>query len=235
MRKACTREQVRELDRRAMEECSLPGVVLMENAGRGAAEVAAEMLGVPAGSPALSVAGKSVVIFCGKGNNGGDGFVVGRHLHNRGAKVEFVLACAAEEIDPWTDAGINLRIAQIMGLHLHIASAEDGRFEAAGLERAADLIVDALLGTGLTGDVREPYLSLIRLINAADKPVLAIDIPSGLDCDTGRILRAAVRATRTATFVLPKIGFTLAEGPAHVGQVTVVDIGVPKELVESIA
>ena len=226
MKKACTREQVRELDRRAMDEYGIPGVILMENAGRGAAEVAAEMLGVPAK--------KRVVIFCGKGNNGGDGFVVGRHLRNRGAEVEFVLAFPPEEIDPWTDAGINLRIAQKMGLHLHVAAADSGRFEAAGLELAADLIVDALLGTGLTGDVREPYLSLIRLINAADKPVLAIDIPSGLDCDTGKILRAAVRATRTATFVLPKIGFTQAEGPAQVGQVTVVDIGVPKELVENI-
>ncbi len=234
MKTTCTREQVRELDRRAMEEYGMPGVILMENAGRGAAEVAAEMLGDPAGSPALRVAGKRVVIFCGKGNNGGDGFVVGRHLHNRGAKVEFVLACRPEEIDPWTDAGINLQIAQKMGLHAHVASAEDGRFEAAGLERSADLIVDALLGTGLTGDVREPYLSLIRLINAADKPVLAIDIPSGLDCDAGRILRAAVRATRTATFVLPKLGFTLAEGPAQTGQVVVVDIGIPKELAESI-
>jgi NAD(P)H-hydrate epimerase len=226
MKETCTREQVRELDRRAMDEYGMPGVVLMENAGRGAAEVAAGMLGDPAK--------KRVVIFCGKGNNGGDGFVVGRHLHNRGAKVEFVLACRPEEIDPWTDAGINLQIAQKMGLHLHVAAAEDGRFEAAGLERVADLIVDALLGTGLTGDVREPYLSLIRLINAADKPVLAIDIPSGLDCDAGRILRAAVRATRTATFVLPKLGFTLAEGPAQAGQVAVVDIGIPKELVDSI-
>jgi len=226
MKKACTREQVRELDRRAMEEYGLPGMVLMENAGRGAAEVAAEILGDPAD--------KRVVLFCGKGNNGGDGFVVGRHLHNRGAKVELVLACPPEEIDPWTDAGINLQVVQKMGLHLHVAAADSGRFEAAGLEGTADLIVDALLGTGLTGDVREPYLSLIRLINAAHKPVLAIDIPSGLDCDAGRVLRAAVRATCTATFVLPKIGFALAEGPAHVGQVTVVDIGVPKELVESI-
>lgn len=226
MKKACTREQVRELDRRAMDEYGMPGVILMENAGRGAAEVAVEMLGDPMK--------KRVVIFCGKGNNGGDGFVVGRCLHNRGAAVEFVLACPPEEIDPWTDAGINFQIALKMGFHLHLAAADSGRFEAAGLERAADLIVDALLGTGLAGDVREPYLSLIRLINAADKPVLAIDIPSGLDCDTGRILRAAVRATRTATFVLPKTGFSLAEGPAQVGQVTIVDIGVPKELVESL-
>jgi NAD(P)H-hydrate epimerase len=227
MTRRFTREQARELDRRAMEEYGIPGVILMENAGRGAAEIAAAMLGDPPG--------RRVVIFCGKGNNGGDGFVVGRHLHNRGAKVEFIAACRPEEIDPWSDAGLNLQIARKMGLHVHVASAEDGRFEAAGLERGADLIVDALLGTGLTGDVRDPYLSLIRLINAADRPVLAIDIPSGLDADTGRVLRAAVRATRTATFVLPKAGFELAEGPAHTGLVTIVEIGVPKELVEEIS
>jgi len=226
MTRTCTREQARELDRRAMEEYGMPGVVLMENAGRGAAEAAAAMLGDPAG--------RKVVIFCGKGNNGGDGFVVGRHLHNRGAKVEFVLACPPEEIEPWSDAGANLHIALKMGRHLHVAAAADGRFEAAGLEKTADLLVDALLGTGLTGDVRDPYLSLIRLINAADRPVLAIDIPSGLDADTGRVLRAAVRATRTATFVLPKAGFELGDGPAHTGLVIVVDIGVPKELVEAI-
>jgi NAD(P)H-hydrate epimerase len=199
----------------------------MENAGRGAAEVAAAMLGDPAG--------RKVVVFCGKGNNGGDGFVVGRHLHNRGAKVEFILACRPEEIGRRSDAGINLGIVEKMRLHLHVAAGAPGALEAVALEKSADLLVDALLGTGLAGDVRDPYLDLIRLLNAADKPILAIDIPSGLDADTGRVLRAAVRAARTATFVLPKTGFDLAEGPAHTGLVTVVDIGVPKELVDSIA
>lgn len=222
----CTREQVRELDRRAIEEYGMPGVILMENAGRGAAQVAAEMLGTPAG--------KRVVIFCGKGNNGGDGFVVARHLHNLGVKVGLVLAFQPEEIHPESDAGLNLNIAREMDLPMYVACRAQGEIEAAGQEKDADLIVDALLGTGLTGQVREPYLSLIRLINAADKPVLSIDIPSGLDCDTGRTLGAAVRATRTATFVLPKIGFTKEDGPAHVGKVHVIDIGVPKELVESL-
>jgi NAD(P)H-hydrate epimerase len=179
-------------------------------------------------------AGRKVVVFCGKGNNGGDGFVVGRHLHNRGAKVEFILACRPEEIGRRSDAGINLGIVEKMRLHLHVAAGAPGALEAVALEKSADLLVDALLGTGLAGDVRDPYLDLIRLLNAADKPILAIDIPSGLDADTGRVLRAAVRAARTATFVLPKTGFDLAEGPAHTGLVTVVDIGVPKELVDSI-
>jgi len=226
MNKRCTREQVRELDRRATQDYGIPSVVLMENAGRGAALVAAEMLG--------KTGGKSVVIFCGKGNNGGDGYVVARHLRNLGAGVEVVVACPPEEIESESDAGVNLCIIRKMGLPLHIASDENGQFLAGDLAKKADLIVDALLGTGLSGEVREPYLSLIRLINAADKPVLSIDIPSGLDANTGNVLRAAVRATRTATFVLPKVGFDVAEGPAHVGCVTVVDIGVPKELVDEI-
>lgn len=224
MAKYCTREQIRELDRRAIEDYGMPGVILMENAGRGAAQVAAEMLANPKR--------KRVVIFCGRGNNGGDGYVIARHLHNAGARVDIVLACDPLAIPLEGEAGINLAIARNMSLSMRVADTQAGQLEAAALAKNADLIVDALLGTGLSGDVRHPYLSLIRLINAADKPVLSVDLPSGLDANTGQILRAAVRATRTATFALPKKGFLLAEGPKHVGQVTVVDIGVPRELIE---
>ena len=224
--RVCTREQIRELDRRAIEDYGMSGVILMENAGRAAAEIASHMLENPAG--------KRTVIFCGKGNNGGDGYVIARHLHNRGADVRLVLTCSPEEIYPESDAGINLGIAMKMTPPVLVADTEEGRLQATGLARQADLIVDALLGTGLSGDVREPYLSLIRLINAGDKPVLSVDIPSGLDANTGKVLRAAVRAARTATFVLPKLGFTRGEGPKHVGEVTVVDIGVPVELIREI-
>jgi len=224
--RTCSREQIRELDRRAMEDYGIPGVVLMENAGRGAAGIAGEMIGNPAK--------KRVVVFCGKGNNGGDGFVIARHLHNRGARVEVVAAFAAEELSPEADAGINLEIVRHMGIHPAPALDDYGRSLAAGYAKQADLIVDALLGTGLAGDVREPFLSLIRLVNAEDKPVLSVDVPSGLDANTGNILRAAVRATCTATFVLPKHGFLRGEGPACVGDVRVVDIGAPADLVDEI-
>ncbi len=223
MRK-CTREQIRELDRRAMQHYGIPGLVLMENAGRGAAYVAADRLG--------GAAGKLAVIFCGKGNNGGDGFVIARHLHNLGAHVRLVLAFTPEAGDSAGDAAVNLAIVRAMRMPLVIGESEAGLEDAALLARDADLIVDALLGTGLAGQVRDPYLALIRLINAEDKPVLSVDIPSGLDADTGQVLRAAVRAERTATFVMPKIGFDLAEGPAHVGKLSIIDIGVPRELVE---
>lgn len=224
MIKAYTREEMRELDRRAIEEYGVPGVVLMENAGRGAAQIALEMLGDPIA--------RLAVIFCGKGNNGGDGFVIARHLHNAGVGVRLVLAFDPEAVDSRTDAGVNLRIAEHMGLKFIRADESDGLLSAAGLAKEADLLIDALMGTGLSGEVRDPYLALIRLINAEDKPVLAVDIPSGLDANTGRVLRAAVRATRTATFAGPKVGFTLADGPAHTGQVNVVDIGMPRELLD---
>ena len=226
MPRTCTREQVRQVDRRALEEYGMPGVILMENAGRGAAEIACEMLEDPEDC--------RVAIFCGKGNNGGDGYVTARHLHNMGAQVKLVLACKPEEVDPESDAGANLRIAQAMDLPMIIADNADDLSEAEAAAKEADLIVDALFGTGLSGDLREPYLSLVRLINAADLPVLAIDIPSGLDADEGSVHRAAVRAVRTATFVLPKQGFTVNEGPGHVGEWTVVDIGVPRRLVDEV-
>lgn len=223
--RTCTRDQIRELDRRAIQDYGIPGVVLMENAGRGAAGVAVEML--------CAAEGKLVAIFCGKGNNGGDGFVIARHLHNLGARARLVLAFDPEKAGPETDWGINFAIARNMRLPFIIAESRAGQDDAALLARGSDLIVDALLGTGLSGEVREPYMALIRLINAADKPVLAVDIPSGLDADTGQVLRAAVRATRTATFVMPKAGFFLTDGPAHIGRLHIIDIGVPKELVES--
>ena len=226
MSQSCSREQIRELDRRAIEDVGIPGIVLMENAGRGAADVAADMLGNPAK--------KQVIIFCGKGNNGGDGYVIARHLYNRGARIHLVLACPVMEIHPETDAGANLSIARQMGLHPLVADTSEKQIQAAALAKRGDLLVDALFGTGLTGEVRPPYYSLIRILNAEDKPILAVDIPSGIDADTGNVLRAAVRATRTATFVMPKHGFALNEGPHHTGEVTIVDIGVPLDLIEEV-
>ncbi len=209
-----TREEIREADRIAIEEYGVPGVVLMENAGRGAASVALNMLGRKADA--------RVAIVCGSGNNGGDGFVVARHLHNAGVAVIVYLLCAREKIAG--DALLNLRIIEKMALDIRETSTT--RLDLSD----ADLVVDALLGTALNGEVREPYLSAIRAINAAGKPVLAIDIPSGLDANTGAVLGECVRATCTATFALPKIGFTRGSGPQVTGPVTVIDIGMPKEL-----
>jgi NAD(P)H-hydrate epimerase len=204
-----TRFQVRELDRRATEEFGVPGVVLMENAGRGAAELLLQ----------LGVQG-TVAICCGKGNNGGDGFVIARHLDIRGVPVRVHLVVTPDELTG--DAAINYRILERSNISI-----------ARGIETLteAQWIVDALLGTGLSGPVRPPFWEAIDAINRRGTRVLAVDIPSGLDCDTGDPLGIAVRADHTATFVARKAGFQNPAAREWLGQVHVVDIGAPRALI----
>lgn len=217
--RSLTRAEVRDVDRRAIEQFGLPGVVLMENAGRNAAAVLL----------ATGVTGR-VVICCGKGNNGGDGFVIARHLDNAGVDVRVLLACDPAEYQG--DAAINLQVIQSARLPLcriPTTALDEWMHEL----QAAEWIVDALLGTGLTGTVREPYLTAINAINAAGRKVLAVDLPSGLDADTGQPLGTCIRATRTVTFVGRKIGFNQPGADAWTGPVNVVDIGVPRALLSS--
>lgn len=212
-----TREQVRGIDRRASDEYGMPGVVLMENAGRGAAEV---LLSLGMHGP--------VSLCCGKGNNGGDGFVIARHLANRGVAVDLRLFVRPEDLT--SDAAIHFRSVARAGLPLTVHGND---FEEAALRDAlsrSSWIVDALFGTGLTGPVRGPFDRVIAAINASGVRVFAIDLPSGLDCDTGLPLGPTVRASHTATFVAPKQGFAAASAREWVGQVHTVDIGVPAAL-----
>jgi NAD(P)H-hydrate epimerase len=214
-----SRAEVREIDRRAIEEYGVPGVVLMENAGRGATEV---LLG-------LGVRG-SVCVCCGKGNNGGDGFVIARHLDNAGVRVEVLLFCAADELTG--DAAINERIVAKSGLPLRSFPGKD--LDLAAVQEVlsrAEWVIDALFGTGLSGPVRPPLDGVIATINNSPAKVLAVDIPSGLDCDRGEPLGATVRAHHTVTFVAPKRGFANPAAAAWLGQVHVVGIGAPRVLV----
>ena len=215
-----SRQEVRALDRRAVEEWGLPGVVLMENAGRGTAEVLL----------ALGARGR-VLVCCGKGNNGGDGFVLARHLDNRGVPVCVLLFARPEDLQG--DAAVNYRVLARSGVPLavHAGAAvpeEDVRQELA----AAEWVVDALIGTGLTSAVRPPFDRVIALINESGARVLAVDLPSGLDCDTGEPLGPAVRAEHTATMAAWKKGFASPAARPWVGQVHVVDIGVPRRLLQ---
>lgn len=216
-----SRDEVRSVDRRAVEEFGMPSIILMENAGRGAAELLTE----------LGIDG-DVVVCAGKGNNGGDGFVIARHLENYGYSVRVVLLCKPSELQG--DAAINYRILERSAADLHVCDATDG-VEKLGAELAgADWIVDALLGTGVKGSIREPYLTAIKSINSAGAQVLAVDLPSGLGCDTGEPLGASVRADYTATFVARKLGFDAVGAEAMTGVVHVIDIGVPRVLLQSI-
>ena len=202
---AVTRAQMAEIDRRAIEEYGIPSLALMENAGRA----------VAAAVERLRPLGRRVLIACGRGNNGGDGFVAARALHNHGYHVQ-VLATG----EPRGDAAIMARPARRLCA-----------FVDAMPSITPDVIIDALTGTGLDRPVEGPMREMIRRINGAQLPVVAVDVPSGLDADTGRPLGEAVRAARTVTMGLPKIGF--AKAGAYVGLVEVADIGIPRALLEA--
>jgi hydroxyethylthiazole kinase-like uncharacterized protein yjeF len=216
--KVVTAEQMRDIDRQAIQDLGIPGLQLMENAGRAVADAAYEMT-----EPCPD---RAIVVICGRGNNGGDGFVAARHLAKLGRTVEVFLAAKREEVSD--DARANLeRLAEA-----RLAAAEVS--DAAAVSHAcaqAGLVVDALLGTGLSGEVSDLAAELIAAMNGCGRRVLAVDIPSGLAADSGAPLGVAVRATRTVTMGLPKLGMFMFPGADYVGKLTVADIGFPSDLI----
>jgi NAD(P)H-hydrate epimerase len=214
-----TRSQLREIDRRSIEQYHIPGVVLMENAARAAAQAACGMLKHPQDA--------EVLILCGGGNNGGDGLAVARHLHNIGVRVN--IALATDPAKYASEALVNWQIVSAMKLPVEQATPKliQG---SKGI-----LIVDAIFGTGLSQTPRDPFGQIATAVNESKKPVLAIDIPSGLDCDTGQSLGACVAATQTITFVAQKTGFFFPAARHFLGTVIVGDIGCPRELIAEIA
>lgn len=212
-----SRERSRELDRRAVEDYGMTGVMLMENAGRGTADVLC--------SQAID---GPVVIVCGRGNNGGDGFVIARHLDLRGYEVRVILL--DEPATLRGDAALNYRVVENSQIPL-----VRWRLEMPALElRDATWIVDAILGTGATESPREPYSTAIQQLNASGVPILAVDIPSGLDCETGTAGHPTIRAQLTCTFVAAKPGLLVKHATPFVGELHVVDIGAPRKLVEAL-
>jgi ADP-dependent NAD(P)H-hydrate dehydratase / NAD(P)H-hydrate epimerase len=214
-----SREQIRGFDKEAIERRSVPSLVLMENAGRNATDVLErEMLGG-------SARGKRVVVLCGTGNNGGDGFVIARHLLVRGARVSVEVAGSRDKLS--RDAKANADAWMALG---NLAeSITDAKALASTLE-GADVIVDALFGTGLDRPIEGLVRDVIEATHAASDRVFAVDIPSGLDAQTGAVLGVAIHAAHTATFAHHKLGLLTPSGAAHCGRVHVVDIGVPASL-----
>ena len=213
-----TKDEIRAVDSWAINTIGVPGVVLMENAGRSCAELIKDKL--------KDIAHPKVCIFCGTGNNGGDGYVIARHLLNSGFEVVIVICGNREKIKG--DAKINLDILERLGRPIEQLNLRDGDVSAQvkSFAAGADMIVDGIFGTGLGGQLSDEYKQLIDSINACDCPILAVDIPSGLDCDSGQPLGAAIKADYTVTFVAVKKGFTSEEAVEYTGEIFVASIGV---------
>ena len=254
-----TREQSRFVDSLAEEKYGIPGIVLMENAGLRCADIVLSLL-EPFDEP------RSVVVLTGKGNNGGDGYVVARHLYNRGVAVRIIgvdlkgeRSLPAPEpsaiaelgrrkrearmekmgIEPPrpnpNDAAVNLRIVRNMGIPMLEVGTELPVEAVVSLLEDTDIVVDAMLGTGTRGAPREPYAGMIEAANSSGKLIVAVDIPSGLDANTGEAAGVCIRADHTVTFGAKKAGFLRGDGPRMCGTVHVADISIPRALLESIA
>ncbi len=218
--KLLTANEMRELDRQAIEEWQLPGVVLMENAGQATADQIEEHFADLWPGPVLVVSGK--------GNNGGDGYVIARHLLNRGWEVA-VLILAAEDVIKG-DARINLDVLTRSFAELYYAEDGDALFSVLDVIDAPTLIVDALLGTGLGAEVTGLYAEVINWINGTGLPVVAVDVPSGVDATSGQLHGPTVCADLTVTFAEAKVGHVLRPAVDYVGDLVVVDIGIPVQL-----
>lgn len=214
-----SRNEVRDFDAWAISHLRIPGAVLMENAGRCAAEIALTML-----------SGKSpqrVCVFCGAGNNGGDGFVIARHLANHQIDVQVILCAPPEKIGG--DARIHLDICRQMNLPIQTLDLTEKTLcrQIREVCAGSGLIIDALFGTGLKGELASPYAGLIACLNSLKIPILAVDIPSGLDCDLGIPLPVCIEAAATVSFVAAKQGFFQNEQAAQViGTLYIASIGV---------
>ena len=215
-----TSDEMKEIDRATMENYGVPPAVLMENAGANVTQAVLNEYG--------PVFLKKTCIFCGGGNNGGDGFVIARHLKSEGA---FVKVFFTGDKDALTkESKTNYEICGKYGVEiLELKSSAD--LEKAGYDiMGCDLIIDALIGTGLKKNVEGFLVQLIVYLNNMGKYTVSVDIPSGVDPDTGDIKGMAVYADLTVTFGLPKIGITIYPGLEYVGKLVVADINFPQEL-----
>lgn len=208
-----TTKEMQELDRAAIEDRGIPAAQLMEAAGKAVAEQAMAM---SRGGP--------VTVFCGYGNNGGDGFVVARLLAGAGYAVRTFLVGSPRTQTPETAENAE-RLAR-MGHPPEMVMTEEGLGEARDAAAESILIIDALFGIGVRGRLDDIYVRLIEAINASGRPVIAVDVPSGLHADTGMPLPVAVRATKTVTMGYPKAGFLVPGAAAYIGELIVADIGI---------
>jgi len=213
-------KEIYEIEKLTQKKYGISNLILMENAGRATAELIKRLF--------ENLEDKKIVVICGKGNNGGDGFVTARYLFNWGANVKVYFMGNPEEFK-----GISFTNFNIL-CKMCISVSECGKIDKKVLE-GADLIVDGILGVGLKGEVRGEARDLIKKVNESKKKVVSIDIPSGLNADTGEIMGEAVKADITVSFGFAKKGFYTGEGPQVCGEIEIVDIGYPRYFYEKYA
>ncbi len=210
-------KEMAEIDREAIETLGIPGVVLMENASRGVAEVIYRYTD-----------GSSVLVICGRGNNGGDGIAAARHLYNLGYDVEVVLTANPEKLKG--DARKNYDVLSKLPVPVHVIESEERLLELYPLIKESSVIVDALFGTGLNKPLEGFYKDVVELINDSNRTVVSVDIPSGLSGDTGEVIGPHVRADITVTFAFPKIAHVMPPACYSTGKLFVVDISIPEDI-----
>ena len=214
--KYVTPDEMRQIDYITQENVGIPGIVLMENAGRSVAEAV------------INTCKKGrVVVVCGRGNNGGDGFVCARHLINNGFEVEIFLIGEPEKLAK--NAMINYNILGKMGADIKLLAYQSIEFFKEELSFAS-CIVDAIFGIGISREIEDPYKTIIDIINICGKCVISVDVPSGLDAASGNVLGTCIKASKTVTFAYPKKGFIRKSGPRQVGELVVADISIPKHI-----
>ncbi|MBF0522159.1 MAG: NAD(P)H-hydrate epimerase [Candidatus Omnitrophica bacterium] len=214
-----TTKQIQRLDAVAIERYGIPSIVLMENAGRHVAEEVIKDL--------KGKKNRLVCVFCGLGNNAGDGFVAARHLADAGIRTQTFLIGRAQSLK--RDAALNYQILR----KLKVPIKEVKMMTPAVREQLgrSDIIIDALFGVGLNREIAEPFKSVIEVINQSRKRIISVDVPSGLDATTGNIYGVCVKAVKTVTFTFAKKGFFIHHGPKVVGKIVVGNIGIPGKII----
>lgn len=212
--KACYAHQMREMYSRAVSEAKIPGVILMENAAIACVD---ELF-----NTFSDMMSKTVAVFCGKGNNGGDGLAIARHLYNRGVDVAVYYVCG---VDYAGDALTNYEITESLDIHTEIIEDAEGYDFVV---RAYDIVVDAIFGTGIRGAIRGVAAEIIGVINQDAKYVLSVDISSGIDSDSGEVCGICIKADKTVTFAAYKVGMFMYPGADYTGEIVVADISMPK-------
>jgi hydroxyethylthiazole kinase-like uncharacterized protein yjeF len=218
-----TAGQMRECDRIAIQTLGVPGSVLMENAGRAVAMAVERRM--------ESLHGRTIFVVCGKGNNGGDGYVAARHLVYARAKV--VLLLLGKPTQAKSDAATHLKIIQKVlkkNKKIEIQLINSPSMKLLHQLGKPDIIVDALFGTGFSSMVRKPYVEIMKWMNDRNVPIVSVDIPSGLNSDNGKVENIAVKAAETVTMGLKKIGLIVGKGPEYAGTITLERIGVPEQV-----